>query len=172
MLNETWRDIIGFEGLYQVSNQGNVRSVRSNHILKPQTRRHGYKFVWLYREGKPKHESIHRLVATAFCPKLSYQDEVNHINEDKADNRADNLEWCSHTENSIAGTRGQRIGKALTNGIRSKPVCQYTLGGEYIREYPSLAEVTRQLGFGAGNIIHCIQGKYSHAYGYLWSYAV
>lgn len=168
---EQWRDIPGFEGKYQVSDYGNVRSVQNNILLKPQTRRHGYYFVWLYLDGKPKHESIHRLVASAFCTRLPGQNEVNHINEVKTDNRAKNLEWCTHLENSNAGTRGKSISRALTNGVRSKPVCQYSLSGEFIEMYPSLAEVNRQHGFGAGNVLRCIQGKYSHAYGYLWRYA-
>jgi len=168
---EVWMDVPGYEGLYRVSNMGRVLGLRKNTMLKPQSRRHGYLCVWLYKDGKTEQMSVHRLVASVFCPKPYGHDEVNHINEDKTDNRAENLEWCTHFENSIAGTRSKRISKANTNGKRSKRIVQLSMSGDFIAEFPSLAEAQRQLGYAAGNILRCIQGKYAHAYGYMWQYA-
>ena len=169
---EIWKDIPGYEGLYRVSNMGQVLGLRRNRVLKPQVRQHGYLSVWLYKDGfKPKQVSVHRLVASAFCPKPYGYDEVNHINEDKTDNRAANLEWCDHKMNAHYGTAIERRVEKQVNGKCSKQVRQLTLTGDFVAEFPSLAEAQRQLGFAAGNILRCIQGKYSHAYGYLWQYA-
>lgn len=167
---EIWKEISGTNGAYLVSNLGRVKSNKTGIILKPQPRRHGYLAVWLYDNGVSKRVSVHRLVAEAFCERMPGKNEVNHINENKQDNRAANLEWCTHSENCKAGTLPLRKGEAFTNGKRSKPICQYTMNGELVRTYPSIAEATR-CGFPGGNVLHCIQGKYSHAYGYLWRYA-
>lgn len=167
---EVWKDVLGSEGKYKVSSEGRVMSVRRNLILKPQARRHGYLAVWISRNGRWYQESIHRLVAEAFCEQRDGANEVNHINEDKTDNRAVNLEWCTRSENCKAGTLPKRKHGWLLNGKTSKPIRQYTLDGDFVREYPSIAEATRN-GFAGGNVLHAIQGKYSHAYGYLWRYA-
>lgn len=137
----------------------------------PQKRNHGYLSICLYKNGDRQTLSVHRLVANAFCSKPIGATEINHIDENKQNNRADNLEWCTHIENSNYGTRRKRISKANTNGKRSKRVLQYSLNGRFIKEYPSLAEINRELGFAQGNILRCIQGKYNMAYGYIWKYA-
>ena len=191
-MEEIWKDVVGFEGLYEVSNYGRIRSLphetvirRKNaapYVLKkrgvivtPQARRHGYLAVWLYGNGgnngrSGKQYSVHRIVAEAFIPNPNQYEEVNHINEDKTDNRVCNLAWCSHRENSLHGTRGNRIGNANRNGKKSKPRAQYTLDGELVQIFPSFQEANRQ-GYGAGNIYKCIHGQYSQAYGYKWQYA-
>ena len=132
-MEEDWKDVVGFEGKYEVSNLGRIRSLphetlivrnfgtpyylsKLGRIINPQPRRHGYLSVWLYGNGgnngrTGKQYSVHRIVAEAFCPNPNGCEEVNHINEDKSDNRACNLEWCTHKENSNHGTRGQRIGE-------------------------------------------------------------
>ena len=191
-MKEIWKDVVGYEGLYEVSDCGNVRSLprvipvnragveyellTQSKVLRPQKMKHGYVGVWLYGKestgGKNgKQYSVHRLVAEAFCEKRPGADEVNHINEIKSDNRACNLEWCTHQENSAHGTRGQRIGAANLNGKKSKPVLQFSKDGELIAEYPSLQEVSRVTGYKAGNICRNIHGKGMAAYGYVWRYA-
>lgn len=95
---------------------------------------------------------VHRIVAEAFCKRDAGDTEVNHLNEVRDDNRADNLEWCTHLENSRYGTRGARISAVNTNGKQSKKVYQYTLDGELVAEYPSMAEAQRSTGFAKGNI--------------------
>jgi len=132
-MEEIWKPVVGFETRYEVSNMGRIRSLPhetlieqrngKSYILKkkgmyvtPQPRRHGYLAVWLYGNGgnngrAGKQYSVHRIVAEAFIPNPQGYTEVNHINEDKSDNRACNLEWCSHVQNSNHGTRGERIGR-------------------------------------------------------------
>ena len=192
-MTEEWRDIKNYEGLYQVSNFGRVKSLErevsvkrgklnyvvalKSRILKPITRQHGYLGVQLYCKENSKHVrglrtfSIHRLVAEAFLDNPNDLLEVNHKDEDKTNNRVDNLEWIDHKGNSSFGTRGKRIGLANTNGKQSKAVVQLTLGGAFIAEYPSLAEVERSLGFSKGNVWLCVMGKRHASYGYRWKYA-
>lgn len=174
-MEEIWRDVVGHEGIYEVSNFGNVRNALTKRVLKQGTTRTGYKTVWLYggehikgRNGKLF--QVHRLVAFAFCHKDDCDCEVNHINEIKSDNRSCNLEWCTHQENSSYGTRGKRIGEANLNGKQSKPVFQFTPDGKLVAEYPSMAEVQRSTGFRKGNIWKQMVGKYETAYGYKWSH--
>jgi len=191
-MEEIWKPVVGYEGLYEVSNLGNVRSIdRVRHIIQanreydivakgkpiiPQARRHGYLSVWLYGHGgrakrTGKQFSVHRLVAEAFIPNPNRYAEVNHKDESKTNNCADNLEWCNHLQNSNYGTRPQRIGDMNRNGKKSKPIAQYTRDGELVRVFPSLQEASRN-GFNASNICNCAKGnpQYSHAYGYLWRY--
>lgn len=180
---ELWKPIYGYENFYEVSNFGNVRSfpkvvrsgrgktIKKSVALKPQRRQHGYLAVWLYANGTRKQVSVHRLVAEAFCEKKDGCNEVNHIDEDKTNNHADNLEWCTRQENATHGSRTARIAEKNTNGKRSKPVEQYTLSGEFVKRYPSMHEARRQTGFAEGNIYRAINGMYSHAYGYKWRYA-
>lgn len=170
-MSELWKPIVNYEGLYEVSDMGNIKSLITNRILRPQERKHGYLSVWLYANKKRKQFSVHRLVAEAFCERSDGQDEVNHLNEDKQDNRAKNLAWCTKRENCSYGSRPMTISRKLTNGKKSKPIRQRTLSGVLIKEYPSIHEATRQTGFAEGNIYHAISGRYTHAYGYRWEYA-
>lgn len=170
-MEEIWKDIDGYDGKYQVSNLENVRRA-GKHRLKPQSRKHGYLSVWLYDgHNRATQVSIHRLVANAFVPNPNGLKEINHLDECKQNNRADNLAWCSHRENCAYGSRPKRISMANTNGKRSRAIAQYTLNGELVSVYPSLQEAGRH-GFYASNICKCANGdpKYAHAHGYVWKY--
>lgn len=170
-MKEIWKDIDNYVGKYQVSNLGNVRRVNGK-VLKPQERGHGYLSVWLYDgHNRAKQVSVHRLVAQAFLPNPDNLLEVNHLDENKCNNMAENLEWCSHKENSVFGTRPNRIGIANTNGKKSKRIAQYSINGELIKVFSSLQEAGRQ-GFAPSNICRCAKGhpNYTHAYGYIWKY--
>ena len=177
-MSEVWRDIEGYEGLYQVSNQGRVKSlerkakhwcggerIQKERILKPGNDRGGYLLVTLCAGGKPKTLKVHRLVCQAFHENPDNKPQVNHINEDKADNRACNLEWTTAMENSNFGTRNERLGKA-----QSKPVAQCTKDGELVKTWPSLTEIGKQTGFSIGNISLAANGKHKQAYGFIWKY--
>lgn len=194
-MTELWKDIQGYEGLYQVSNLGRVRSAdhtttferggvkmsatRKGRVLTPIIRRHGYLGVILY--GKGGHStrnfkcfSIHRLVAEAFVDNPEGYGEVNHLDERKTNNRADNLEWCDRKHNVNYGTTQARRSEKLVNSTnRSKRVIQRTLTGETVTIWPSMAEIQRQTGYSAGNVCNCCQRKNgkTSAYGYSWSYA-
>lgn len=99
---EQWKDIFGYDGMYQVSDLGRVRSKKYGRwkMLKPNKNRFGYLMSYLYKDGKPKNISVHRLVAQAFIENNNiFNTEINHINEDKTDNRVSNLEWCDRQYN-------------------------------------------------------------------------
>ena len=166
---ETWKNLEGYEGYYKVSSEGRVSGWRGN-VLKPQARSHGYLSVWLYKDGEKKQFSVHRLVAQTFIPNPDNLPEVNHLDEDKTNNKVSNLQWCDRCYNVNYGTAQQRRSLKTRNNSHSKPVAMYTKDGELIKVFPSLGEATRS-GFAGGNVLHCIQGKYSHAYGYIWKYA-
>lgn len=178
MNEEIWRDIDGYDGMYQVSNQGRVKSLERTFIdksgrkrafkeciLKPNVVYGGYLTVSLCAGGKRKKLRVHRLVCEAFHKNPEKKPHVNHINETKTDNRSCNLEWMTATENNNFGTRNERISKA-----RSKPVGQYTLGGELVKIWSSTHEAQRQAGFSQGNISEVANGKRKQAYGFLWKY--
>lgn len=171
-MNEEWKDIFGYEGLYQVSNYGNVKSLNYNHtgkeqILKPANRGDGYLFVALWKNGKQKVKLIHSLVATHFIPNDDlFKTQVNHKDENKANNNAGNLEWCDCTYNNNYGTRLARFAKSM-----SKQVNQYSLDGTFIKTWDSMNEIERQLGFYSTDICRCCKGKRKSAHGFIWKYA-
>ena len=110
---EIWKDIEGYEGLYQVSNKGRIKSLNYKRtgkegILKGKADKNGYLIVFLYKNRKPKPFLIHRLVAEAFIPNVNDLPEVNHIDENKENNHVENLEWCTRKYNMNYGTRTKR----------------------------------------------------------------
>ena len=172
---EIWRDIKGYEGLYQVSDMGRVKSLertvtRKNgrkqtireRILKPRSDGHGYLQVKLCNNsGKQKTVKVHRLVCEAFHKNSENKPCVNHIDENKTNNVASNLEWCTYSENNKHGTRTART---------CKSVGQYTLNGELVKIWQSTHEVERQMGFANQHISAVALGKAKTAYGYVWRY--
>lgn len=98
-MNEVWRDIEGYEGLYQISDIGRIKSLITGKIRNLQMNKWGYPVIILTKDKKQKQMFVHRLVAKAFIPKIEGKNEVNHINGDKTDNRKENLEWCTKSEN-------------------------------------------------------------------------
>ena len=181
MKNEEWRDVVGYEGLYQVSNQGRVKSLErkvpkrngertvKERILKPITDRYGYLIVCLCAGGKQKMFKVHRLVCQAFHKNPENKLCVNHIDENKTNNAASNLEWSTYEENNNHGTRNERIAKGIAKA-RSKPVGQYTRDGELIKIWPSVMETERKTGFRHSAISRVANGKYKQAYGFIWKY--
>lgn len=117
-MKEEWRDIVGYEGLYKVSNFGNVYSVRSDKRLKHSKNRGGYLFVVLCTDGKQKQFKVHRLVAISFLTNPDNKPQVNHIDEDKTNNRLDNLEWVTAKENTNYGSRNKKAAKSNSKNIK------------------------------------------------------
>ena len=172
-MEEIWRDIIGYEGLYQISNLGRVKN-RHQKIIAFGNDRFGYIRVHLWKNGISKHHLVHRLVAQAFLPNPDNLPCVNHKDENPLNNNEDNLEWCTVKYNTNYGTRNKRISeKQINDPIKSKRINQYDLDDNFIRTWPSAMEIERELGYDNGNIIKCCKGNknYSHAYGYIWKYA-
>lgn len=171
-MQEVWKDVVGYEGLYQVSNLGAVRSLRSGSpkLLRQRYDAYGYKILDFCVCGVQQTFKVHRLVAEAFIPNPFGLPEVNHKDENKANNRADNLEWCTKLYNCEYGTFGKRVSQSKINGKGSRPVLQYTLDGKFVAEYPSTKEVERQLGFFATHIARCCRGVKPTAHGFVWRY--
>jgi hypothetical protein len=126
-VEEIWKDIKGYEGLYQVSNLGRVKSIHFNHskkatekILKLIKDRDGYVDAFLYKNGKVKHFRMHRLVAKAFIPNPNNLPQINHIDENVNNNRVDNLEWCTVGYNINYGKRNEKVSNALKGRKRSE----------------------------------------------------
>lgn len=179
MNKETWKDVIGYVGLYQVSNLGRIRSLgrecnskngsrqrKRERILTQEVTIHGYCRVRLFdAEGNAKHFAVHRLVMNAFVGILD--EDINHINEIKTDNRLINLEYCTHKYNCNHGTRNARI-SANNKGKRARPVTQLDKNGNTIKEYPSRLDAERETGIDARHIGNVCSGSRKQAGGYKW----
>ena len=181
-MQEIWKDIKGYEGYYQVSNLGRVKSLNYNHtskekILSPAINKKGYYVVSLSETTY-----VHKLVAETFLPNPDNLPCVNHKDENKQNNvvwinedgsidfEKTNLEWCTYKYNINYGTSVKRASIKKINGKKAKTVLQYDLEGNLIKEWPSVNEIERTLGFRTGNICSCCNGCYKQAYGYIWKY--
>lgn len=170
---EIWKDIDGYDGLYQISNLGNVRSLKFGKIklLKQINDKYGYKKVDLYKDRKTKTCKIHRLVAQAFIPNPNNLPEVNHKDENKSNNCVDNLEWCDRKYNMNYGTAQQRSScKRINHPSRSKQVLQLTKSGEFVTEYPSICEASRFTELDKSHISKCCRGIKKSFGGFIWKY--
>ena len=183
MNKEIWKDINGYEEIYQVSNYGNVRSkthvrvngknknyicVSKGKLLRPGKDSSGYMIVVLSKNGKTKSYRVHRLVANAFIYNDNNYRCVNHKDENKTNNRVNNLEWCTHKYNNNYGTKPKKISKA-----NSKSVNQYDKEGNFIKKWYSMTEAGRYLKKERAdvNISKCCKYKVKSAYGYIWRYS-
>ena len=169
---EIWRTPID-KGIkyekFQVSNLGRIINLNYYNtgepkMMEPFVGGNGYLCVNLYKNRKQKMCYVHRLVAEAFIPNPDNLTEVNHIDEDKTNNRVENLEWKSHKGNCNHGTRNKRMAKAM-----SKTVLQLTLNGEFVREWESTQECGRN-GFDQSSVSACCNGKQKSHKGYKWCY--
>lgn len=168
---EIWRDISGYEGLYQVSSYGRVKRLLKTNpqgkILKPVTDKNGYLMVRLSKRNIQHNCRIHRLVAIAFIDNPQSLPVVNHKDENIKNNRSDNLEWCTVQYN----TRYNNAHLKRVKRIR-KPILQLTLDGVIVKEWECSSKIEKELGYSAGCIRACCL-KYPHclsAYGYKWDY--
>ena len=177
-MTETWKPVIGYEGLYEVSDLGRVRSVDrtvpnggrgekrlSGKVLRLKKDRNGYMSVMLSRNGKQTRYRVHRLVAKAFVPNANGYDEVNHKDETRANNMAANLEWCTRQYNNTYGTLQERAHR-----LTSKPVKQIK-DGRVIATYPSAMEAARKTNGTQGGISGCCRGELKSSGGYQWELA-
>jgi len=195
---EIWKDVPGYNGLYQVSNLGIIKSLPRNGtiggILAGSVSKQGYKKVLLYSKNTRKDWRVNRIVALAFIPNPNNLKQVNHKDENKLNNHVGNLEWCSAKYNVNYGTLPQRkselrkrfrytliskkkmsesqkgIAKRGELSPYSKRVYQYEKNGNFIKEWGSLSDIERELGYPHGNIGKVTRGDIKFAYGFLWSY--
>lgn len=176
-MQEIWKDIAGYEGLYQVSNLGNVRSLerynvnvgeyqQRTRLLKQVSDKRGYKTVTLIKRKNRKTTTVHRLVAGAFLPNPDNLPQVNHKDENKKNNTVQNLEWCENNYNYNYGTRVERVTKKL-----QKPILQFDEHGKLLNEFDGLRAAQRALNLtSSSSISECCNGKRQTAYGYIWKY--
>lgn len=170
-----WKPVVGYEGLYEVSNTGIVRGLERfgnrNHTfqkeLKPSKNKR-YEEVKLYKDGGKRTFKVHRLVAMAFVPNVENKPQINHIDGNKNNNNAENLEWCTQSENNR---------HAIDNNLNSpykmiestkKEVLQLSLDGKVIKKWETLTEASRTLGLQISNISHCCKGRIRQTGGYKW----
>ena len=170
-MKEVWKDIVGYEGLYQVSNLGRIKAIRNDadKILTAQKKQSGYIGCSLSKNGVVKHYKVHRLVAEAFIPNIENKPQINHINGIKTDNNVYNLEWCTARENINHSFRaGLSKGRRDGENKLSKKVRQYSLNGAFIKEWESAMQIQRELGFNNSAISACCLNKQKQSYGYIW----
>lgn len=175
--NEVWKDIKGYEGLYKISNIGRIKSlgrlktngknkyISHEIILKPWVNAQGYLCAALWAKGKKvKTMLVHRLVAEAFIPNPNNYPYVNHMDENKQNPKAENLEWCTMEYNFKYGTALERMAES-----KSKKVYQYSKEGKLIREWKSTKECGRN-GYDDVSVWKCCTGKSKTHNGFIWSY--
>lgn len=179
VMEEIWKDIKGYEGLYQVSNLGRVRSLdrivvysRNNAIhlhkgkvLIPTLNSFGYCRLNLYKNGKNKNVAIHQLVAQAFISNPNNLPQINHRNEIKTDNRVENLEYCTAKENQNYGSCIERRAKK-----HFKSIFQLDLSSKLLKEWNSITQITQTLGYNKSCISETCRGNQNTAYGFKWYY--
>lgn len=171
-----WRFVVGFEGLYEVSSEGRVRSLNYRNSgkaaeLSLRNTGKGYLQVVLYKDKIKYPLKVHRLVAEAFIPNPEKFPEVNHLDEDKSNNQVSNLEWCTSKHNVNYGTRNSKVSAANTNGKLSKPVEAFQPNsGLLIYKFSSAKEAER-LGFNSAHISSCCRGKRKTHQGLTWRFS-
>lgn len=189
VMKEVWRDVINYSGLYQVSNTGNVRSIdrcvkhsRNGHInikgqlIKQRINNRGYYSLSLCKDGKYKHCVVHKLVAESFIKNNSNKPFINHKDGNKLNNLFSNLEWCTCSENNqhaydVKLKIGAGFGKLGKDNPSSKPVLQIDkITGKIIREFDSLHDVQRELGYKVTNLSAACRGIVKTSNGFMWNF--
>ncbi len=195
---EIWKDIPDYEGYYQASNLGRIKSMprvvtnyRGSHIskekiLKQHCDKKGYSKVYLLKNKVGKTTCVHRLVALAFLSNPNNWPDINHKDENPSNNNVENLEWCTEKYNSNYGTcierrkasyvRNQSFLKANATKVKNQSRCHETpifgtsKNGDTILSYKSITEAARSTGISKGHIGECVKGIRKSAGGYYWKY--
>jgi hypothetical protein len=173
MDKEIWKDIKGFEGIYQISNFGNIKSLsrktkngkcKSDKILKKTLDNKGYQNITIHKNFKKSIFKVHRLVAEAFIPNPYNKPQVNHIDGNKTNNLVTNLEWCTNSENQI---------HSYKNGLKqTKKVYQYDLNNNLIKEWENATQASKYYDVHISRIIRCCENAYGckTCKNFIWKY--
>ena len=167
MSMEIWK-IMKENNNYEISNLGKVRTIKTKRIRKTRISNKGYERIGIYINKKLKYFYIHRLVANNFMKNPNNYKEINHINENKLDNRLENLEYCDTKYNCNYGTRTERIIK--TKEKTFKTIIQKDKNGNVIKKWKNIIEIKNNTNFNKHSIYKCCNGKHKTAYGYKWEY--
>jgi hypothetical protein len=193
LTGEQWKPVLGFEDSYMVSNLGRIKSMyrqsrkpglKNNpsvmlrpKIMKQNIQPTGYRIVQLSKSGRVKGLPVHRIIAMAFIPNPDNKPFINHIDANPSNNDLSNLEWCTQSENIQhaynIGTKVPPSGgpkKFGKDNHVSRPVLQYSLSGEFIREWECVSQIQTTHNFNRPNICKCCKGKINSAYGFVWKY--
>lgn len=155
------KDVAGYEGLYAITENGEVWSYQSNKFLKGEINRSGYIYVMLYKGRTRRAYRIHRLVAEAYIPNPKNLPQVNHKDENKTNNNVSNLEWCTNKYNINYGTHNQRMKESKHKSV----ICIETG-----KVFQSITEASIETGILKQSISHCCKGRYHTAGGYHWAW--
>lgn len=166
-MTEIWKDVIGYEGLYQVSNLGRVKSLIANKLLRPSDNGNGYLVVGLSKNCDRRQHTVHRLVAKSFLPNKYGLPQVNHIDGDKSNNCIENLEWCNNSHNMKHAYRLGLVERPYGRKQRSKPIVCIELNLHFVDSI----EAGKELDLNSGHIRDCCRGERNTCGGYHWRYA-
>ena len=155
-MQEIWKDVVGYEGLYEVNEYGNIRRTIDHYMMKHHLDRYGYLYACLTKNGKQKKHKIHRLVAYAFLPKGKTNETINHKDLNTINNHYSNLEWMTVKENVRYSQSQKIIGKSINDNS--------------IIILDAIRDCTKY-GFDRRSIQRALNGEYSHHHGYKWQYA-
>lgn len=175
-MQEVWRDILGYEGYYQASSLGHVRSstreitqkghkscytrIMNGKTICPRKQNSNYDLVWLSKDGEVHPQLVHRLVAQTFIINSDNKPCVNHINGNKSDNRVDNLEWCYYSENI----------KHSHNIAGRKRTAKFIVCVELNRTFQGITDAASKLNINRCSISHALNGKSKSAGGFKWRF--
>ena len=157
-----WLPVNGYENYYMISSHGDIYSKRLKRLLKPHKAKSGYLYISLRGDGKNKFMTMHRLIAMHFVPGYKEGLCVNHIDENKSNNSANNLEWCTKAYNNTYNGKAKRCCKAVK---------QLDFDGVLIKTWEGAREASRELSIQYKNISACCRGKRKSAGGYIWRFA-
>lgn len=184
-MQEIWKDIVGYEGLYQVSNLGNVKSLNYGKkgyekMIATKENSCGRLWVMLYKSGNAKPMQVHRLVGEAFIENPNKYPQINHKDENPKNNKVDNLEWCTASYNIKYSMdrhpeRYEKLRNTTTNRkgkLKGLKINQISFDGHIEKEWQNSNTVKIETGWSSSSITRCCRGERKTAYGFKWQYAI
>lgn len=162
---EVWKDVVGYEGLYKISNKGRIISCGTGNYMKLSKDSKRYITCGLTKDKKQLMHRVHRLVAMAFIPNPNNYPQVNHKDENKSNNCVENLEWCTDDYNRHYGKTVERTAKA-----HQKQVDQYSINGEFLKTWDGINVAADTLHLSRPHITDCCKGRLNQTGGYVWKY--